>query len=69
MIAEINKAYQPALVLLGRVEALINGGPEAGKRARSNVILAGTDHVAINVIAIGILRWFDLATRTNSLRS
>ncbi|MBD1854001.1 DUF362 domain-containing protein [Leptolyngbya sp. FACHB-1624] len=56
MIAEINKAYQPALVLLDGVEALVNGGPEAGKQVKSNVILAGTDRVAVDVVAIGILR-------------
>lgn len=51
MIAEINKAYQPALVLLDGVEALVNGGPEAGKQVKSNVILAGTDRVAVDVVA------------------
>jgi uncharacterized protein (DUF362 family) len=56
MIAEINKTYQPALVLLDGVEALVNGGPEAGKRVQANVILAGTDRVAVDVVAIGILR-------------
>jgi len=56
MIAEINKVYQPALVLLDGVEALVNGGPEAGKRVKSNVVLAGTDRVAVDVVAIGILR-------------
>jgi uncharacterized protein (DUF362 family) len=56
MVAEINKAYQPALVLLDGVDALVNGGPEAGKQVQSNVILAGTDRVAVDVVAIGILR-------------
>ena len=56
MIAEINKVYKPALVLLDGVEALVNGGPEAGKKVKSNVILAGTDRVAVDVVAIGILR-------------
>lgn len=56
MIAEINKAYQPALVLVDGVEALVNGGPEAGKLVKSGVILAGTDRVAVDVVAIGILR-------------
>lgn len=56
MIAEINKAYQPALVLLDGVEAFVNGGPHAGKTVQSNVILAGTDRVAVDVVAIGILR-------------
>ncbi|MDX2097875.1 MAG: DUF362 domain-containing protein [Leptolyngbyaceae cyanobacterium bins.59] len=56
MIAEINKAYQPALVLLDGVEAFVNGGPDAGDVAKPGVILAGTDRVAVDVVAIGILR-------------
>lgn len=56
MIAEINQAYQPALVLLDGVEAFVNGGPASGKKVRPNVILAGTDRVAMDVVAIGLLR-------------
>ena len=56
MIAEINQAYHPSLVLLDGVEALVNGGPEAGRKVKSGVILAGTDRVAVDVVAIGILR-------------
>ncbi len=56
MIAEINQAYQPSLVLLDGVEAFVNGGPAKGKKVRSNVILAGTDRVAIDVVAIALLR-------------
>ncbi len=56
MIAEINKAYQPSLILLDGVEALVNGGPEAGKRVQAEVILAGTDRIAVDVVALGILR-------------
>jgi uncharacterized protein (DUF362 family) len=56
MIAEVNKAYTPALVLLDGVEALVNGGPEAGKKVKPGVILAGTDRVAVDAVAIGILR-------------
>lgn len=56
MIAEANKAYNPALVLLDGVEAFINGGPESGGTAKPGVILAGTDRVAVDVVAIGILR-------------
>jgi uncharacterized protein (DUF362 family) len=56
MIAEINQAYQPALVLLDGVEAFVNGGPESGEKVQPNVILAGTDRVAVDVVAIGLLR-------------
>lgn len=56
MIAEINKVYQPVLVLLDGVQAFVNGGPDTGKVVQSNVILAGTDRVAVDVVALGILR-------------
>ncbi|MCM1984030.1 DUF362 domain-containing protein [Lyngbya confervoides] len=56
MIAEINTAYAPALILLDGVEAFIKGGPEAGDIAKAGVILAGTDRVAVDVVAIAILR-------------
>lgn len=62
MIAEINRAYQPALVLLDGVEAFVNGGPEAGKVVKPGVILAGTDRVAVDAVAIGILRSFGTTT-------
>lgn len=56
MIAEANSVYTPALVLLDGVEAFVNGGPEAGDVAKPGIILAGTDRVAVDVVAIGILR-------------
>jgi len=56
MIAEINQVYQPSLVLLDGVEAFVNGGPASGKKVRSNVILAGVDRVAVDVVGIGLLR-------------
>lgn len=56
MIAEINATYQPALVLLDGVEAFVKGGPASGETVQSNVILAGTDRVAVDVVALGILR-------------
>jgi uncharacterized protein (DUF362 family) len=56
MIAEINKAYAPALVLLDGVEAFVSGGPESGRKAHPGVILAGTDRVAVDVVAVAILR-------------
>lgn len=56
MIAEINQTYRPALVLLDGVEAFVNGGPASGKKVAAEVILAGTDRVAIDAVAVGILR-------------
>lgn len=58
MIAEINVAYQPDLILLDGVEAFVDGGPDRGKRVEAQVILAGTDRVAVDAIGVAILRYF-----------
>ncbi|HET9165678.1 MAG TPA: DUF362 domain-containing protein [Candidatus Angelobacter sp.] len=58
MIAEINTAYKPDLILLDGVQAFTNGGPDKGKMVESNVILAGTDRVAIDAVGVALLRHF-----------
>ncbi len=58
MIAEINAAYQPALVVLDGIEAFTTGGPHQGTKVKSEVILAGTDRVAIDAVGVAILRHF-----------
>jgi len=56
MIAEINTAYSPDLVVLDGVDAFVKGGPDQGTRAQANVILAGSDRVAIDAVGVAILR-------------
>jgi uncharacterized protein (DUF362 family) len=58
MIAEINTAYKPDLIVLDGVQAFTNGGPDQGKMVQSNVILAGTDRVAIDAVGVALLRHF-----------
>lgn len=58
MIAEINAAYKPALVVLDGVEAFTDGGPDTGKKVNSEVILAGDDRVAIDAVGVALLRHF-----------
>jgi len=58
MIAEINAAYQPDLLVLDGIEAFVDGGPAQGKRVDAQVILAGTDRVAIDAVGVAILRYF-----------
>jgi uncharacterized protein (DUF362 family) len=58
MIAEINQAYQPALILLDGMEAFIDGGPDRGTKVAPGVILAGSDRVAIDAVAVAILRYY-----------
>jgi uncharacterized protein (DUF362 family) len=56
MIAEANQVYAPALVLLDGVEAFVNGGPAQGKKVAAHLMLAGTDRVAVDAVAIAMLR-------------
>jgi uncharacterized protein (DUF362 family) len=58
MIAEINAAYKPDLIVLDGVQAFTNGGPGQGKMVQSNVVLAGTDRVAIDAVGVALLRHF-----------
>jgi uncharacterized protein (DUF362 family) len=58
MIAEINAAYRPDLIVLDGVEAFTTGGPDTGKKVDSQIILAGTDRVAIDALGVAILRHF-----------
>ena len=56
MIAEINIAYKPQLIVLDGVEVFTDGGPMEGTRKKANVIIAGTDRVAIDAVGLSILK-------------
>jgi uncharacterized protein (DUF362 family) len=58
MIAEVNTAYKPVLVVLDGVEAFVSGGPDSGKHVWAEVVLAGTDRVAIDAVGVALLRYF-----------
>jgi len=58
MIAEVNAAYQPDLIVLDGVEAFVDGGPAQGKQVDAQVVLASTDRVAIDAVGVAILRHF-----------
>jgi uncharacterized protein (DUF362 family) len=56
MIAEINAAYKPGFIVLDGVEAFRSGGPDRGDMVAANVMLAGTDPVALDAVGVAILR-------------
>jgi uncharacterized protein (DUF362 family) len=56
MIAEINCAYTPALILLDGIEAFTDRGPMTGTRKQANVLLAGTDRIAIDAVGLAVLK-------------
>ncbi|MEW6740566.1 MAG: DUF362 domain-containing protein [Nitrospirota bacterium] len=56
MIAEINQAYNPSLILLDAIEAFVDGGPAKGTKKRADVIIAGTDRIAIDAVGLAVLK-------------
>jgi uncharacterized protein (DUF362 family) len=56
MIAEINQAYTPSLVLLDGIETFVDGGPGKGTKKRGDVILAGSDRIAIDAVGLAVLK-------------
>jgi uncharacterized protein (DUF362 family) len=56
MIAEINSAYSPRLIVLDGLEAFVDGGPSAGRKAPADVILAGTDRIAVDAVGLAVLK-------------
>jgi uncharacterized protein (DUF362 family) len=58
MIAEINSAYHPDLIVLDGIQAFANGGPDTGKLVDTKVILAGTDRIAVDAVGVALLRYF-----------
>ena len=55
MIAEINLAYKPDLIVMDGVKTFISGGPSKGTVADGNVVLAGIDRVALDAVGTAIL--------------
>jgi uncharacterized protein (DUF362 family) len=58
MIAEINTAYSPSLIVMDGVDAFVDGGPARGTVVSPSVVLAGNDPIAIDAVGVAILRLF-----------
>ncbi len=56
MIAEINQAYTPSLILLDGIEAFVDGGPGKGTKKIGDVIIAGSDRIAIDAVGLAVLK-------------
>ena len=66
MIAEINQAYAPSLIILDGIEAFVDGGPADGTKKRADVILAGTDRIAIDAVGLAVLK--ELGSNKNIMK-
>ena len=58
MIAEINTAFSPDLIIMDGISIFVDGGPARGTRKEANVMIAGTDRIAVDAVSIAILRMF-----------
>lgn len=56
MIAEINYAYKPSLIVVDGIEVFVDGGPMEGERKNANVFIAGNDRIAIDAVGVAILK-------------
>ncbi len=56
LIADINSAFSPDLIVLDGVTAFVDGGPAVGTRKEANVMLASKDRIAIDAVGVAILR-------------
>jgi uncharacterized protein (DUF362 family) len=56
MIAEINAAFSPDLVVLDGIDAFVDGGPATGKRVKGNVFLVSNDRIAVDAVGVAILK-------------
>jgi uncharacterized protein (DUF362 family) len=56
MIAEINQLYRPTLVVMDGLEGFADGGPDTGTLVKPQVMVFGTDRVAVDAVGVAILR-------------
>ena len=56
MIAEMNYAYKPALIVMDGVEAFYEGGPMTGTIWNANLTFAATDRVAMDAVGVAALK-------------
>jgi len=56
MIAELNTGYRPDLILLDGVVAFTDGGPSRGTLKTGNVMIAGTDRIAVDAVGVAMLK-------------
>jgi uncharacterized protein (DUF362 family) len=55
-IAEIHHGFKPNLIVMDGMEIFVDGGPMTGKLVNANVIVAGTDRIAIDAVGLAILK-------------
>jgi len=56
MIAEINTAFTPQIIVMDGVDIFVDGGPMTGKLVKAGVVVAGTDRIAVDAVGLAVLK-------------
>ena len=56
MIAELNQGYTTNLIIMDGVQAFTDGGPSRGRLVEANVMVGGTDRVAVDAVGLAVLK-------------
>lgn len=56
MIAEINQVYAPGLILMDGLEVFTDGGPAHGTLKKPDLMIAGTDRIAVDAVGLAVLK-------------
>jgi uncharacterized protein (DUF362 family) len=56
MIMETNLLYSPSLILLDGTKCWIAGGPYTGEEREPNLVIAGDDRIAVDVVGASAIR-------------
>lgn len=68
MIAEMNWAYKPALVVMDGVEAFYRGGPMSGPRWKADLTFASDDRVALDAVGVATLKMHGTTSKLEGRR-
>jgi uncharacterized protein (DUF362 family) len=56
MIADLNYAFNPQLILMDGIDIFVDGGPMTGKLVNAGIIVAGTDRIAMDAVGLAVLK-------------
>jgi uncharacterized protein (DUF362 family) len=56
MIAEIHHRFKPQLIVMDGLDIFVDGGPMTGKLAQADVMVAGTDLIAVEAVGLAVLK-------------
>lgn len=68
MVAEINLAIQPDLVIMDATKSMVAGGPTSGSVKDTKLIISSSDRIAIDLVGLGIVKSFGEWRRVTDIR-